>query len=87
MNTSDYTDQVIPVPPGIPKDILSNPKLCRKYGRFVSAYDSETKCGGLYSLDAHQWVISWPISMQEFADRVAKTVAAAGLANKPDKLN
>ena len=90
MKFSEQADKFMPPPPGIRKEVLENPNLCRRYGRFVAAYDSDRQIGGLYSMDNREWILFFAILLEPFAARVGKTMAEiekASLAEKPDNVN
>ncbi|RMG32527.1 MAG: hypothetical protein D6720_13145 [Gammaproteobacteria bacterium] len=67
----------IPSAPGIGRYVYSRPGLFRRYGEVISAYDPKTQVGGIYHLAWQEWCVWYPLTADEFAERVARAVAIA----------
>lgn len=69
------TRETMPLPPGIRAEVLQDAGLCRRYGRVVTAFDPQSRCGGVYHIAQRQWALYWPITLEGFAERAAKIAA------------
>ena len=67
--------ETMPRPPGISAAVLQDAQLCRRYGRVVTAFDPQSRCGGVYNIEAREWALYWPITLEAFADRAARIAA------------
>lgn len=68
------SDDTVPHPPGIHPECLVNPNLCHRWGEVVSVYDPDTKVGGLFSEVTRQWLLYFPVELDEFAARTVRAV-------------
>lgn len=71
MNDETVTE-TMPGPPGIRRECLEDPNLCKRFGSVVTAYDPKNQVGGFYYLGVTQWIVYFPITLDQFAERAAR---------------